>query len=94
MPEGAVSVGATTTVELLETIHGRKNVRFQADPANTANVAVNHKKEVATSGLNKGIILPPGAIMTLNFREDNDIDWAWYAIAASGTQTINVNVVM
>lgn len=89
MPDGNVSVGTTAT-QLCESAPGRKNIRFQAPTANTASVYIDNNKQVRTSGVNRGLELPPGAIMTMNYLEDHDIQLSWYAIVASGTQNIIV----
>lgn len=91
MPEGRIAV-TTTPVRLAETTKGRKNVRFLADPANTQNCAVKHSRQVAMTGPNAGTIMTPGTLLTLNSKEDSDINDAWYAVANSGTQHIIVSL--
>jgi len=91
MPEGRITL-TTTPVLLAETTKGRKNLRFLADPANTANIAIHHKKEVTTTGLDAGIILTPGSFADLNEKEDKDINDSWWGVAASGTQYCIVNM--
>lgn len=91
MPEGDNEVG-TDPVLLAQSTRGRLNLRFQADPANTQNVAIKHSKQVAASGPNAGLIMTPGTIISLNLEEDSDIDDAWYGVAVSGTQNIVVNI--
>lgn len=91
MPEGRIAV-STTRVLLAEATTKRKNLRFLSDPANTANIAIKHSKNVAVTGLNSGILLTPGTFVDLNENNDKDINDDWYGIAASGTQYIIVNI--
>lgn len=91
LPEGRLAV-TTTPTQLVQPTHGRLNVRFLADPANTKNIAIKHSKQVAVTGPNCGLLMTPGTLISLNNDDDKDIDDGWWAVAVSGTQHVIVNI--
>lgn len=89
-----VVVGVAPTV-LCEAIKGRKNLRFQAPTGNTNPAFIKHDRNVsAAAGPDQGIEMPPNSIISLDYKEDHDIEAQWYGIVAAGTEDIIVDEVM
>ncbi len=100
MPEGEVAVGLVivklveeTPEESIKVNKGRGSLRFQTPVANTGNVYIQHSKQVAIAGVNMGIEMIPGTMVSMNKHDDFDIDFSWYAIADLAGQIVIVNLV-